>query len=1079
MSPTDPRRFQADRNLLFGIIALQMDFVSRDALIAAMHAWVLDKAKDLGQILVEQDALSHERRAMLEPLVAEHVRHHGNNPQKSLASVSSIRSVKDELDQIADTEVKSSLTHVSAAPSSICDPLTTRTEITAGTPTSSGLRFRILRPHARGGIGDVFIAEDQELHREVALKQIQDQQADDPSSRSRFLLEAEITGGLEHPSIVPVYGLGQYADGRPFYAMRFVKGDSLKDAIRRYHAKEMKNQGIGERAVEFRKLLGRFVDVCNAIGYAHARGVLHRDLKPGNVMLGQYGETLVVDWGLAKVTGTQERGEEPSVEATLRPPSASGSGATLAGTALGTPAFMSPEQAAGRLNELGPATDIYSLGATLYSLLTGKTPFLDAPAGEILVHVEKGEFAKPRQLNPEIPRALEAICLKAMSLRPGNRYKSVRALADDIEHWLADEPVTALVEPVGERARRWARRHRPVVAGAAALLVTAVVGLSIGSLLLSQANSRTREQRDLALANFVEAQHQRDQAVHQRKRAEQAEQTAKSNEAKAKESAATARAEEQKAKQSAAEAKALFSFLQDKVLAAARPKGQAGGLGREATIRDAVDAAEPQISKSFLGQPTVEASIRDTLARTYTYLGKAQRAIEQSEKALTLRRAKLGPNHPDTLNSMSNLAIGYLDAGRLAEAIALHAETLKIRKAVLGPEHPDTLRSMGNLVIGYRTAGRLNEAIALNEETLPLMKAKLGADHPDTLRCMSSLAYNYFLAGRPAEAVALDEETLRLRKAKLGPNHPDTLRSMNNLALAYYGVGRLAEAIALNAEVLRLRKAELGPNHPNTLNSMGNLALAYRNAGRLPEAIALDEDTLKLQKTIIGPDHADTIATMNNLAADYFCTGRLAEARPLYESSLKLAKAKLGPNHPHTIDALTGLADVYTAQKETSRAEALLMEALAATKDRQKVAPLAPLTLAGVQAALGDCLLREGKFAAAEPALRECLAVQQKNAANDWATFQAQSLLGGALLGQKEFTEAEPLLQAGYEGMKKCEVKIYAPDKFRLSDAAERLVKLYDAWGKKDRADLWRKKLDEERQNAARAIGAPKPRSDK
>jgi serine/threonine protein kinase len=1014
---------------------------------------------------------------MLEPLVAEHVKHHGNDPQKNLASVSSIASVKDGLDEIADTEVASSLTHVSKAPSSIRDPLATRSEITAGTPTSSGLRFRILRPHARGGLGEVFIAEDQELHREVALKQIQDQQADDPSSRSRFLLEAEITGGLEHPNIVPVYGLGQYADGRPFYAMRFVKGDSLKNAIRRYHAKETENQGIGERVVEFRKLMGRFMDVCNAIGYAHARGVLHRDLKPGNVMLGQYGETLVVDWGLAKVTGSQERG--PGVEVTLRPPSASGSGPTLAGTALGTPAFMSPEQAAGRLSELGPATDIYSLGATLYSLLTDQTPFADAPAGETLVRVQTGEFTKPRQLNPEIPYALEAICLKAMALQPRDRYASVRALADDIEHWLADEPVTAFVEPVGERARRWARRHRPVVAGTAALLVTAVVGLSIGSLLLSQANNRTSKQRDLALANSVEAQHQRDQAVHQRKRAEQAEQSAKNNEAKAKESAATARSEEQKAKQSAAEAKALFGFLQDKVLAAARPKGQAGGLGRDATIRDAVDAAEPQISKSFSGQPTVEASIRDTLARTYTYLGNAQRAIEQSEKALTLRRAKLGPSHPDTLNSMSNLAIGYLDAGRLAEAIAMHAETLKIRKAVLGPEHPDTLRSMGNLVIGYRTAGRLNEAIALNEETLQLMKAKLGADHPDTLRCMSSLAYNYFLAGRAAEAVTLDEKTLRLRKAKLGPTHPDTLRSMNNLALAYYGVGRLAEAIALNEEVLRLRTAELGPNHPNTLNSMGNLALAYRNAGRLSEAISLNEETLKLQKAIVGPDHADTIATMNNLAADYSCTRRLAEARPLYESSLKLAKATLGPNHPHTIDALTGLADVYSGQHDTSRAEALLLEALAATKDRQKVAPLAPMALADVQAALGDCLLREGKFDAAEPVLRDCLAVQQKNAADDWATFQAQSLLGGALLGQKKLAEAEPLLLGGYEGMKKREVKIYAPDKPRLSDAAERLVKLYDAWGKKDSSDLWRKKLDEERQRAAKAIVAPRPQSDK
>jgi serine/threonine protein kinase len=202
----------------------------------------------------------------------------------------------------------------------------------------------------------VFVARDQELHREVALKQIQDRHADDASSRARFLLEAEVTGGLAHPGVVPVYGLGQYADGRPFYAMRFVKGDSLKDAIERYHKADAKGADAGERALEFRRLLGRFIDVCNAIAYAHSRGVLHRDLKPGNVMLGQYGETLVVDWGLAKPLGHREK--SISGEQTFQPSSGSGYAATQMGSAVGTPAYMSPEQAAGRLDELGPTSDV-------------------------------------------------------------------------------------------------------------------------------------------------------------------------------------------------------------------------------------------------------------------------------------------------------------------------------------------------------------------------------------------------------------------------------------------------------------------------------------------------------------------------------------------------------------------------------------------------------------------------------------------------------------------------------------------------------------------------------------------------
>jgi tRNA A-37 threonylcarbamoyl transferase component Bud32 len=351
MSDATPSRPGADRNLLFGILALQMDFIQRDALIAGMNAWVLDKAKPLGDILCAQGHLTTERLHLLDAIVAEHLRAHQDDIEKSLAAIAVPTPLRQELRSLADGDLQASLANVpSELPSTV-----------AYVPGPDGaVRYQVLRPHARGGLGEVFVALDQELHREVALKEIDATHADDPHSRGRFVREAEITGGLEHPGVVPVYGLGRHADGRPFYAMRFIRGETLKDAIARFH--ESPGHGLGHGDLEFRQLLGRFMAVCNAVAYAHSRGVIHRDLKPSNVMLGHYGETLVVDWGLAKAVGRDpaEDGARPA-EPTLVPVLAEGSSATRTGAALGTPAYMSPEQAAGRLDQLGPASDVYSL----------------------------------------------------------------------------------------------------------------------------------------------------------------------------------------------------------------------------------------------------------------------------------------------------------------------------------------------------------------------------------------------------------------------------------------------------------------------------------------------------------------------------------------------------------------------------------------------------------------------------------------------------------------------------------------------------------------------------------------------
>jgi eukaryotic-like serine/threonine-protein kinase len=502
----------ADRNLFFGILAVQMDFVARDDLIAAMHAWVLDRAKPLGLILVEQQALSPSRRSLLEQLVDEHLAAHGGDVERSLAAVGGVEPIRSDLRHIDDAELNDTLNRNAddqhtmapdfAATMSYAAP--SAAAASSGSAATSGSRFGILRPHAKGGLGQVSVALDSELNREVALKEIRPERADDPVSRTRFLLEAEITGRLEHPGVVPVYGLGSDPRGRPFYAMRFVKGDTLKEAIDRFHAGG--GTGISDPRqwnLELRQLLNKFIVVCNVMAYAHSRGVIHRDLKPANILLGPYGETLVVDWGLAKVVGRGEAAAEPdAVEQTLEPGSGSGSGSseTLPGTALGTPSYMSPEQSEGRVAQVGPLSDVYSLGATLYCVLTGKPAIDDADVGVALRRVQRGEFLPPRAVNPRVPQSLEAIALKAMSLKPEERYASPRPIADDLEHWLADEPVAVYREPLATRLSRWGRRHRTLAAGIGGLLVTAVMALAISTALIGREQAATERERVRAVA---------------------------------------------------------------------------------------------------------------------------------------------------------------------------------------------------------------------------------------------------------------------------------------------------------------------------------------------------------------------------------------------------------------------------------------------------------------------------------------------------------------------------------------------------------------------------------------------------
>jgi serine/threonine-protein kinase len=352
---------------------------------------------------------------------------------------------------------------------------------------SAELKYSGLRLHGRGGLGVVFAATDVQMHREVAIKFINERAAEDPENRAQFLRESEVTSRLEHPGVVPVHGVGTGPDGRPFYVMRFIKGESLEAAICRFHQGRLNARDAN---LEFRNLLTRLISVCHTIAYAHNRGIIHRDIKPDNIMLGKYGETLVVDWGLAMPVDRDSMAKASGEKTLLL-----NVGHSSSSRGGGTPAYMSPEQAEGGV-QLTPATDTYSLGVTLFKILTGEVPFKGQTHHEIRSRVTKGHFPKPRSVKKDVAAPLEAICLKAMAFFPGDRYPTPTEMAADLEHWLADEPVEAFRESGVGKVGRWFRHHRGIALAAGLSLMTIFLVTLVSAGWLASSAQRERAARE-------------------------------------------------------------------------------------------------------------------------------------------------------------------------------------------------------------------------------------------------------------------------------------------------------------------------------------------------------------------------------------------------------------------------------------------------------------------------------------------------------------------------------------------------------------------------------------------------------
>jgi serine/threonine protein kinase len=492
-------------------------------------------------------------------------------------------------------------------------------------------------------------------------------------------------------------------------------------------------------------------------------------------------------------------------------------------------------------------------------------------------------------------------------------------------------------------------------------------------------------------------------------------------------------------------------------------------------------------------------STLNNLALSYNRAGRMADAIALLEQVSDIKVKILEADHPDTLTSRFNLALAYRDSGRMAKAIALLEAIRDASVKKLGADHPDTLSTLDGLAGTYYHAGKTAEAISLFEQVRDACMKKLGPDHPETVGTLQNLGLAYRDAGRAAEAVALLEQVRDARLKKLGPDHPETLTTLHNLAVVYTAAGKTAEAIALFEQIRDAEARTFGADHPTTLTTLGTLGTAYQHAGRMAEAIALLEQVQDAYVKKLGVEHPRALTSMNNLGLAYLIAGRTSEAITLFErvrDTHDQMMKKYGAGYPHALNVLNNLGEAYRAAGKLEQALPLFQQTATGVEKQQFVHEYAGLFVsnlidcherlkqyepaeawrrkwlavvkeragpqsaayAGELAGLGLNLLQQHKHAEAEPLLRDCLSLRTKQQPDAWTTFNAKSLLGDALLGQKKYAEAEPLLLEGYEGMKQREAKIPPQGKVRLGEALDRLVQLYDAWGKPDQADHWRQR---------------------
>ena len=811
--------------------------------------------------------------------------------------------------------------------------------------------YRILDRLGEGGFGEVFVAEQSEpIRRRVALK-ILKAGMDTKSVLARFEAERQALALMDHPSIAKVFDAGETERGRPYFVMELVHGEPITSYADRHR-------------LSLRDRLDLFVSVTNAVQHAHLKGIIHRDLKPSNVLVTLSDDKplpKIIDFGIAKAMS------HSLTEKTLY---------TEQGLLLGTPEYMSPEQAEMGGLDVDTRTDIYSLGVMLYELLTGSLPFepqalRNAGIAKIQQMIREEEPPRPstrvsghgrastdaatkRQTDPvrlarQLRGELDWIILKAIEKDRTRRYETANSMGHDIRRYLNDEPVLAGPPSAAYRARKFVKRHRVAIG---------VVGVVMGSILFA----------------LIESNRQRIAAEH-------------------------ARVEAEKARD---ESEAVTKFLSD-MLKSVDPRER----GKDISVQQILDEGAKTIEAKFPEQPLIRARLMLTMGNAFLDLGFADRAKPLMEGALALRETTLGAEDPDLAYTLNSLGIMHNRDGDYAGARALYERALAIREKVHGPEHPEVAQVLNNLGNSVWASGDLAGARPLFERSLAIREKTRGPDHPDVAQTLNNLGMLLESSGDYAGARLHLERAIAIREKALGPDHPDVAQSVMNLGVVFYRIGDYAGAVRHYERALAIQEKTLGPDDREVGLSLSNLGGMRILTGDTAGARANLERALAIDEKAHGSDHPDVVGTLVNIAEFEMEVGRFDDARLRLGRALAISERALGPESDLVGQVLASLGRLRAATGDDAGAHQSFERALTI---REKALGPDVIEVAAILSGLAELEAKAGRFAQArELREREIRIAEKTLGTNDARLAPALAALADALRALGESTRAESL----------------------------------------------------------------------